>query len=68
MEHPELTVQQLMPLLKLEERAVARLGLALQAYGLTYYVSSVGKRHWRLTSTGEDALLLVVAGPQGVVV
>jgi hypothetical protein len=63
MDHPELTVQQLMPLLKLAERPVARLGLALQGYGLVYYVSAVGKRHWRLTSTGEDALLVVVAGP-----
>ena len=45
MEHSELTVQQLMPLLQLEERAVARLGLALQGYGLMYYVSYEGKRH-----------------------
>ncbi|WP_460547578.1 hypothetical protein [Hymenobacter daeguensis] len=64
MDHPELTVQQLLPLLKLTESRVARLGLVLQGYGLVYYTSRIGKRHWRLTSTGEDALLLVVAGEQ----
>ena len=64
MDHPELTIQQLLPLLGLAERAVARTALALQGYGLLYYVSAVGKRHWRLTSTGEDELLRVVAGVQ----
>ena len=63
MDHPSLTVQQLLPLLKLAERPVARLGLALQGYGLVYWAAYAGKRHWRLTNTGEDALLLVVAGP-----
>ena len=29
MHHPELTIQQLMPMLNLSERPVARLGLAL---------------------------------------
>jgi hypothetical protein len=68
MDHPELTVQQLMPLLTLAERPVARLGLALQGYGLVYWVGYHGKRHWRLTSTAEDELLLVVAGPGAAVI
>ena len=63
MAHPRLTVQELMPLLKLAERPVARLGLALHGYGLVYFLGYAGKRHWQLTRTGEDALLLVVAGP-----
>lgn len=53
--------QKIMSLLRLEERAIARLGLALQGYGVTYYVDYMGRRYWRFTSTGEDALL-VVAG------
>jgi hypothetical protein len=66
MDHPALTVQQFLPLLQLAERAVARLGLALQGYGLVYWTAYHGKRHWRLTSTAEDALLRVVAGPEAV--
>lgn len=63
MNHPELTVQQLMPFFKLAERPVARLGLALSGYGLVYWVGYHGKRHWRLTRDAEDALLVMVAGP-----
>ena len=66
MAHPRLTVRELMPLLKLAERPVARLGMALQGYGLVYFLGYGGKRHWYLSSTGEDALLLVVAGPPAV--
>lgn len=54
-------------MLRPEERAVAR-QLARQGYDLTYYVSYMGKHHWHLSSTGEDALLVVVAGPQEMVV
>ncbi|MFC6223763.1 hypothetical protein ACFP2F_10965 [Hymenobacter artigasi] len=42
--------------------------LTRQGYDLTYYVSYMGKHYWHLSSTGEDALLVGVAGTQKMVV
>jgi hypothetical protein len=68
MDHPELSTEQLQTAAGLEWRAGSRMALELHQRGLTLRERRGRYFYHRLTRAAEDALLVVVAGPQGEVV
>jgi len=68
MEQPELSTEQLQLAAGLGWRAGSRMAQELFARGLTERERRGRFFYHRLTRTAEDALLLVVAGPQGAAV
>ena len=64
MRHPELVTAQLAELAGLTGRAGGRTVARLGTLGLADAQYRGLYRYWRLTRAAEDALLLVVAGPQ----
>ena len=68
MEHAELNTYQLQDAAGLGWRAGSRMASELFTRGLTLRERRGRFFYHRLTRTAEDALLLVVAGPEGVVI
>ncbi|MFD2720322.1 hypothetical protein ACFST9_16475 [Hymenobacter monticola] len=67
MQYPERTTAELAEAASLPARAAARVAVRLGELDLTTWEYRSLYRYWRLTPAAEDALLLVVAGPQGAV-
>ena len=63
-EHPERTTGELGTAAGLPSRAAVRVTGRLGELGLATWEHRSYYRYWRLTRAAEDALLLVVAGPQ----
>ena len=64
MQHPERTTGELAEAAGLPARAAARVAVRLGEFDLLTWEYRSLYRYWRLTHATEDALLLVVLGPQ----